>query len=244
MRRLPNLASRPFINTRPVILVIFGAVLVGLVMLALNLRLFFSTGGTTAGLRERVTELEAQRAELEAQIEDDLAALEQIRWRHLEEDVEAANLVLRAHAFSWGRLLTSLESTLPYAVRLVRVAPSVAEDRTVGISLQGIAQSREAMLEFMANLLESESFEQVEPSGETLPEGAESAGYEFDLNVVYIPDQLRATEAEQAMAASDGEPTDEEPDGSDDPHHAPRPVPMARAAPGVAGVVALSVGAR
>ncbi len=228
MKRLPNLASRPFINTRPVVLVIVTAVLVGVVMLLLNLRLFFSTSGTTEALGQRVVDLEAQKTALESDIRDDLEALQAVEWRRLETDVQAANLVLKAHAFSWGRLLTHLEATLPYAVRLVRVSPKVEDDRTVQLSLQGIGQSREAMLEFMANLLESDAFERVEPSGETLPEGAASAGYEFDLDTVYVPEQLRSGEVDGAATAS--APSE----GAGDEAPSPRRVPMADAAAGAA----------
>lgn len=235
MKRLPNLASRPFINTRPVVLVIVTAVLVGVVMLLLNLRLFFSTSGTTEALGQRVADLEVQRAVLESDIRDDLEALQAVEWRRLEADVQAANLVLKAHAFSWGRLLTNLEATLPYAVRLVRVSPRVEDDRTVRLALQGIAQSREAMLEFMAHLLESPAFERVEPSGETLPEGAASAGYEFDLDTVYVPEQLRS--GAEGTTATASAPSEGEAVAATGEAPSPRRVPMADAAAGAAGAL-------
>ena len=207
MKALPNLASRPFVNTRPVVLAIAGALLVGLVMMTLNLRLFLSTSGVSAELTSRIDELEQRRDGLISVIDGDLEALDEVSWRTLRSDVEAANLVLQAHAFSWGRLLTQLEQTLPYAVRLVRVSPSVDKEQQVNVKLSGVAQSRDAMLDFLANLIASSAFDNVKPSGEVLPEGAASAGYEFELGVVYVPGERSTTAVEVSTAQrTTGEP--------------------------------------
>ena len=64
-------------------------------------------------------------------------------WRSLAARVNAANAILREHAFSWLQMLNDIERVMPYDVRLTKIAPSVGSDG-VALSIEVIARNRDA----------------------------------------------------------------------------------------------------
>ena len=142
----PNLASRPFLNTRPVWLVTAAAALLALVLILLDLRLLLVSNrvlGAEVAIRD---ELERRHSELVAAVRADVNALNRVPWRSLEARVKATNLVLREQAFSWLRMLDDIEGVMPYDVRLVTITPSVGAD-SVMLSFEVVSRNREAMLQ-------------------------------------------------------------------------------------------------
>ncbi len=185
--QLPNLASRPLMNSRPVWLTAGVAMVVALALLALNLHLYFSATQTTERLELQRAKLEAQRTELAARVSTEAAALERVQWKQLDRKVSAVNQVLGEHAFSWLGLLADLGETLPWQVRLTRVSPSAGEDG-VDLALKGESRTSEAVLEFLQNLIDSPHFEKPLPRSEESPESASGTGYTFTLKVRYLPE--------------------------------------------------------
>ena len=163
----------------------------------MNLHLFFASTGAVTRLEDELSELVAERTQLERQLRDHVNVLSEVRWKGLGNEVESANRVLALHAFSWGRLLTELELTLPYAVRLVQVQPSV-DEHTVDLRIDAVAQTREAMLEFFANLIASPAFDRPVPRREI-----QEAGYEFSLKVTYVPEVGEAEPLVEVAAEPD-----------------------------------------
>jgi Tfp pilus assembly protein PilN len=182
----PNLATRPFLNTRPVWLVTAGAGLAALVLIALNLRLFFVANRSLEDEIARRDALLLRHQALEAEIREDIEALERVPWRSLSSRVEATNLVLREHAFSWLGMLDDIERVMPYDVRLTRIAPAVGADE-VTLSLALVAHNRDAMLQLLDNLIADPRFSSPTPSSEATPEQSATAGYEMSLRVNYHP---------------------------------------------------------
>lgn len=184
MRRLPNLASEPLLNTRPVW--VYTAVVAVLVvaLAALDLHLHLNAGQTTAALRARRAELETRRQRLAASVAAAAARLDRVRWGALGRKVAGYNRVLAGHRFSWTALLADLGATLPRDVRLTRVSPEVGPEG-VTLTLGGVARTREAMLRFLENLVASPVFAEPVPRSEETPEGAGVAGYVFRLRVTY-----------------------------------------------------------
>lgn len=187
MMRLPNLASKPLMNSRPVWLTAGVALVVALALLALNLHLYFSATQTTERLVAQRAELEARRTELAAKVRTEAAALEKVQWKRLDRKVAAVNQVLGEHAFSWLGLLADLGATLPWQVRLTRVSPTAGEDG-VDLILEGESRTSEAVLEFLQNLIDSPNFEKPLPRSEERPEGSLGIGYTFTLKVRYLPE--------------------------------------------------------
>jgi Tfp pilus assembly protein PilN len=125
---------------------------------------------------------------LDAAVRRDINALERVPWRSLTRRVDATNLILQEHAFSWLGMLDDIERVMPYDLRLTRIAPSVGVDE-VTLSLALIAHNRDAMLELLDNLIADPSFSNPTPSMEATPEESTTAEYVMSLRVTYHPNQ-------------------------------------------------------
>lgn len=187
MRRLPNLASRPLLNTRPVWITSGVAMIIAAVFGLSSLNLYFNAGRTTNELRGRRDALRAEQAELLSDLERQAEQLEKVPWSGLTRQVTRINTVLERYRFSWLSLLTHLGAALPRQVRLIDIRPS-SSDAGLTLGLSGVAQTREAMLEFLQNLIDSSHFERPIPRSEETPEGSQIPGYGFTLTVSYRPE--------------------------------------------------------
>ena len=186
MRRLPNRASRPLLDERPVWLATAAALLIGLVLLGLNLHLYFSASQTTGRLEARKKALETERDALVERIEKEKVVLDTVRWKKLTRRVDRVNLALAEHRFSWIGLLHDVGEVLPWQVRLVKIAPRASEN---GLALQlvGEAQTSEAIIDLLQNLIDSPHFENPLPRSEESPEGGKATVYGFKIDVQYLP---------------------------------------------------------
>lgn len=182
----PNLATRPFLNTRPVWLVTAVAGVLTVILLALNLRLFLVANRALVDETATRDALLEKHLTLDAAVRNDVEALERVPWRSLTRRVDATNLVLREHSFSWLGMLDDIESVMPYDVRLTRISPSVGADGAL-LSLALIAHNRDAMLELLDNLVADPRFSDPTPSSETTPEENAAAAYVMNLRVNYQP---------------------------------------------------------
>jgi len=105
----PNLASRPFLNTRPVWVMTIAAAAIALILIVLNIRFFVVTNRAVADELAMRDALEARYGELGASARQEIAILNRVPWRTLEARVKATNLVLQEHAFSWLRMLDDID---------------------------------------------------------------------------------------------------------------------------------------
>jgi Tfp pilus assembly protein PilN len=183
---VPNLASRPFLNTRPVWIVSIIAGLVAVVMITVNIRLYLTSLHDNAAQSQRCEELDAAYQELEGKTRVHLDALDKVPWRDLEQRVTRFNVILREHSFSWLKLFSDIERVMPYKVRLILVQPKISKDE-VTLTLEAVARDRDAMLEFLDNLIADPSFSKPIPRLERTPEDGSSIGYLFSLVVTYYP---------------------------------------------------------
>lgn len=188
---LPNLARRPFLNVRPVWVATVCALVVALVMAAVNVRFYLVTNRELAERIERRDELAARDAVLRAEVRQQVRALEQVPWGSLANRIRAANDVLREGAFSWLDLLDDLEQVMPYDVRVTRVAPRV-EDEAVTLQIEAVCKTRDDLLEFLQRLIDDPRFSQPTPSGEQLPGERGELYYGLRLTVLYHPDRGEA----------------------------------------------------
>ncbi|MCP4898726.1 MAG: hypothetical protein GY906_17285 [bacterium] len=188
--RIPNLASQPFLNARPVWLVTIGALTLAVIFLGFNIHAYLS-GNRQHGekLSERV-KLEAEQRVIEGELRADVGQLDQVSWRGLRLQVSELNIVLRQQGFSWLVLLRDIEEVLPRDVRLTRIAPSV-NDAEVQLAISGLARSRDAMLLLLENLIENQDFSDPVPNNEIWPEGSDRGIYEFTLRVRYLAGEER-----------------------------------------------------
>jgi Tfp pilus assembly protein PilN len=185
----PDLAARPFLNTRPVWLVTGVAVALAVVFLVLNVSFYFSSNRTLAPQLERARELRSQRDALAADAQSVIDDLEKVPWRSLSGRVQATNVVLREWGFSWLQLLDDIERVMPRDVRIVKVAPVVTAEGFT-LSLMAIARTRDDILDLLQNLIADPSFSEPIPIREALPEESRTAGYELTMRVTYHPDEV------------------------------------------------------
>lgn len=163
-----NLATTPLENNRQFVL---ASMLIGLLGLGL---LGWLGRETYRGWRES-RELRVERAELEAK----LNALQQQRreleqffkrpdTRRITEKAAYLNSLIEQRSFSWTQLFMDLERLLPAGVRVVSIAPQLAEGR-VEVRLVIGATSDEAKLKFLQTLDQSGEFQRYHLLSETRP---------------------------------------------------------------------------
>jgi len=157
-----------------------------LILLAFNLRLFLVANRALVDETATRDALLERHLVLEASVRKDVEALERVPWRSLTRRVDATNLILREHAFSWLGMLDDIERVMPYDVRLTRISPSVGSDGAM-LSLALIAHNRDAMLELLDNLIADPRFSDPTPSTESTPEEDSTAAYVMNLRVNYHP---------------------------------------------------------
>lgn len=184
--RMPNLASRPLLNARPVWVTTAVTAVAAVVLLALNLMMLFDAGHETDELTAEVAALRGERQRLEQALDERLRDLQAVRWSPLEAEVAAMNELLDAHAFSWLELLSDLGRVLPWNVRLEQVQPTV-EPEGVRLALSGVTTDREGLLVFIDRMIADPRFDRPLPLSETTLEGGGGEGFEFTLEAAYRP---------------------------------------------------------
>jgi Tfp pilus assembly protein PilN len=182
----PNLATRPFLNTRPVWLLTAIAGVLALILIGFNLRLFLIENRTLGDEISRQDDLELLYRTVAAEVSADVDDLQKVPWASLRARVDATNLVLREHSFSWLRMLDDIERVMPYELRLTRIGPTVGPE-AVMLSLSVIARNRDAMLQLLDNFIADPRFDEPTPLREITPEDSAVANYEMLLRVSYHP---------------------------------------------------------
>lgn len=166
-----NLASRPFVNRRPVQRISLFIWAAGLLLAVVNGFLFWDylsgQGETESGLQDVVAQLEEESALLQS-AQDRLVGLET---DELNSKIEFVNLRIQQRTFSWSRLFDVLATTLPDEVRLTSLAPRFEEASQrrrrrgaasspdeVLLEVRGEAKSSEALLSFLDRLFAHPAF--------------------------------------------------------------------------------------
>ena len=184
---VPNLASRPHLNTRPVWLVIGAAAFLSLIFAVLNTQVWLKSNRELEEQILLLDQLKADNERLTLEVGRQAEDLNRVPWKSLAARVNAVNAVIQEHEFSWVGLLDDIERVLPYDVRLTKITPKVDGDE-VNLSLNAIGRTREALLDFFDTLIEDPSFSDPTPSSEMTPEES-GYGYVFQMTVVHHPGQ-------------------------------------------------------
>lgn len=222
--RTPNLARRPFLNTRPVVRVTVLLVVFGLLLAAANLWTFWSFSRGQGQKQDRLLEI---RRELEAerqQIRELQQSLQRIDLEAQNEQVEFLNRKIQQRTFSWSLLFDTLSEILPREVRVTQLSlegvggddrprgrrASVDQDGLrpgeIGLSIEGEAQNYEALLDLLDALFVSPVFRDPNPSGDTR---GQTGAFQFNLHVVYLPVKAAAlAEAEDVLGETAAEASD------------------------------------
>lgn len=187
----PNLATRPFANTRPVWLVTAAAAAVVVVMLGL-LGMSYLRGNRT--LAERIAARDALQRQHDALVDElrgEVRTLEGVPWRSLAARIASTNDILRERGFSWLEMLDDIEEVLPYDVRIVKITPKVDGER-VQIGLEAVCRTRDALLELLDNMIGDPRFAEPTPRSEVFPEESDNATFDLLFTVTYLPGEAES----------------------------------------------------
>jgi hypothetical protein len=163
-----NLSTRPFYNVRAVQVALLAVAVIVAVITAFNIVQIvgLSASQRTLGAQAQAAEEEAVRLRADAQ---------QIRTRidPKELDIVAAaareaNAIIDQRTFSWTRLMTHFEATLPADVRITEITPRPG-DQLVVVGVE--ARSVEDLDEFILGLEMTGAFHDVLATNETTMDG-------------------------------------------------------------------------
>lgn len=194
-----NLASRPFVNTRPVTRVSILLWLLGLLLLLGNVSLFWNYRTGSAEMRAELESLEQERQQQDQAVTQLKQRLESIDLERQNRQVRYLNRKIAERTFSWSLLFDRLAEVLPDDVRLTRLAPRPLRKTTgrpddeleplddrVLLTIHGVSRSDEAIDDFVDRLFAHESFDDPDPT-RVARENEGDDTVEFDLRVTYAP---------------------------------------------------------
>ena len=187
----PNLATRPFVNARPVWIVTLASALVVVVVLA-TLGISYLRGNRT--LAERIAardELQRRHDAIVDELRGEVQTLKGVPWRSLTARISSTNEILRERGFSWLQMLDDIEEVLPYDVRIVKITPKVEGERVL-IGLEAVCRTREALLELLDNMITDPRFAEPTPRSEVFPEESDSATFDLVFTVTYLPGEAES----------------------------------------------------
>ena len=146
-----NVAARPFVNERP--LVVATAVLVVVLAAASFTNIFTLLGALREGRERsaRVIAAVSEAAEARAEAKRLGATLTDRERRRLRAVAASTTAIIDKRRLSWTRLFEQLELVLPRDVRILSVQPN-PEGRHMTLLMECIARSDEALHKFFRKL--------------------------------------------------------------------------------------------
>jgi Tfp pilus assembly protein PilN len=183
----PNLAGKPFLNTRPVWLAGIVMAVVALILSAISITDAFTAHSSERLQAQKLQSLLATRAELLKKIDAANRDLARVPWKKLQVETSSLQGVVARRQLSWSTLLVDLEQVLPWDTRLTSIRPSILENGGIGLSLAGVAATRQAWLHLIAVLFTDPRFSDPVPLSEEAPASSGIQGYVFQLKVTYWP---------------------------------------------------------
>ena len=165
MRISVNLASRPFIEIRPLLArlrLLMGA----LAVLALGLGLWLhSVSQRAAGAQARIDAVHAQTLALQQQRSANEARMRQPQNRDVLDRSQFLNATFARKSFSWTAVMMDLERVLPVGVQVTSIEPQISKTGDVTIRLR-VAGDRDRAIALVRNLEHSSRFLQPRLSSE------------------------------------------------------------------------------
>jgi Tfp pilus assembly protein PilN len=221
MRRAAlDLASRPFVNRRPVIRLSALLWLVGGLLLAGNIWLYWDfiagRGNLHAQLRDVNEKIGIEERRISA-LSNELSSFD---LAEQNPQVFYLNQRIGQRRFSWSRLFDELSDLLPRDVRLTSLAPSAPGDdrrdpagaaagERVLLDIKAQARNDQAILDFVDALFADPSFERPNLAQQRKEQGENIV---FDLQVLYAPAlslDARVLDAVEDEAEDAAEPEEE-----------------------------------
>jgi hypothetical protein len=195
-----NVASRPFRNNTP-FWTAHGILLAAVIAFsAWNIRTAVTGSRKLNALQADLGSVERQLADLDHREEEAWKGIRVFDPKTMRFQADKANDIILRRGLSWTRLFNTLETVVPYEVKMTAVRPIYGSrqpgggggskdslfEGTVPVDVEGTAQSFESFLEFERALIVDPHFAGVEPiRNEMLPGSPE---VKFQLRFLYDPD--------------------------------------------------------
>ena len=196
MRISVNLATRPFVELRP----LFARLRLAMVLLAL---LAVGLGFGLHALNARAQDAQAQMDGLKAKTQQfeqerlaNEARMRQPENRGVLERSQFLNAVFAQKSFSWTAVMMDLEKVLPVGVQVTSLEPQIAKDGAVSIRLR-VSGDRGRAVQLVRNLETSQRFVSPRLAGEAAQTqdatrtnvslGAAAGAVEFEILSGYNP---------------------------------------------------------
>ena len=197
MRISINLATRPFIELRPLFARLRLA-MAGLVLLAvgLGIGLHFQSMRAKAA-QAQMDALKTQTRTLQMELQTNEARMHEPQNRAVLERSQFLNTLFASKSFSWTAVMMDLESVLPGGVQVTSIEPSITPERNINIRLR-VNGPRDLEVDLVRNLEGSQRFlsprlttetAQMQDQGRLTPvaQMGVPAGVEFDILSGYNP---------------------------------------------------------
>ena len=210
MRISVNLATKPFVELRPLFARLRLAVL-GLLLLAPGLAFWLHALTLKArASEEQMNALKAKTVEYQQQRQRNEARMRQPENMAVLERSQFLNALFAAKSFSWTAVMMDLERVLPAGVQVTSIEPAITKSGDVTIRLR-VSGDRDRAILLVRNLERSQRFVMPRLAGEAAqaPEAGRAVAtapiapgaVEFDILSGYNP---LPPATKEVAAASDG----------------------------------------
>ena len=202
MRVSVNLATRPFVELRPLFARLRLAMGL-LAVLAAGLTIGLQAMSKKAAIAQaRMDDLRGKTLAFQQQKQGNEARMRQPQNMAVLERSKFLNALFASKSFSWTSVLMDLEKVMPAGVQVTSIEPVIAKDGEVTIRLK-VSGDRDRAVQLVRNLEQSQRFLGPRLSGETAKAPAQTnsrlpvdplatAGVEFDITSGYNPLPLPA----------------------------------------------------
>jgi Tfp pilus assembly protein PilN len=202
MRLDINLASQPYEDARQ-FWMRWGTAVGALALLTLVLLTLDVTGWVNAR-RDRTAIAEknamiADRDRLRAEAE---RVLNLPQNRTTRDESQFLNQLIERKAFSWTKVLESLEKVMPPHVHLESISPQLDEDNQLGLKMTVAGDSRDRALELARRMEESQRFSQTRVEGGSAQVSPNGDTERFDIVATYIPEPMAGAPAQKVEMKS------------------------------------------
>lgn len=165
MRISVNLATKPFVELRPLLLRMRVA-MAALAVLAVGLGLaLHSLSAKAAAVEAQSRSIQAQTAAYQQEKQQNEARMRQPANAAVLERSRFLNAVFARKSFSWTAVMMDLERVLPAGVQVTSIEPQVTSDGAVNIRLR-VSGDRDRAVQLVRNLETSSRFVGPRLSGE------------------------------------------------------------------------------
>lgn len=202
MRLDINLATHPYEDARQFWMRWGTAVgvlgLLTLVLLTLDVTGWLNASRDRAAMKQ-ARELIAKRDQVRSNAERILNLPQN---RTTRDQSQFLNQLIERKAFSWTRVLESLEQVMPRRVHLVSITPTLDDDNQLALRMVVAGDSRDRAIELAQRMEESRSFAQTSIVRVAHTESQTGDTEQVELAAIYIPATLQDEGAQPGAAST------------------------------------------